>query len=73
MAIIIAADIVGFKPNVMFHNPITVYERQVIEANRRMAEEGIVRVDYQNHDDGEQRTRAAAKNLEERGHLVPQS
>lgn len=45
MATIIAADIVGFKPGVMIHKPVSDIERRLIEARRRMAEEGIVRVD----------------------------
>ena len=45
MATIIAADVVGFAPGVTVHLPVTEYERRVIEANRRFAELGIVRMD----------------------------
>lgn len=60
MATIIAADAV-------VHQPITDYERQVIEANRRMAEIGVVRCDYQHAPDGLRAFREAVKKLEKDG------
>lgn len=31
------------------HQPVDAYERQVIEANRRLAEAGITRIDRRDH------------------------
>lgn len=68
MATIIAA-------NVCVHLPTSDYERRVIEANRRLADAGIVRRDYLHLPwrDGLQRTHDAVHKLEQRGHLEPQS
>lgn len=45
MATIIRTDLV-------IHQPITDYEARVIEANRRMAGERIIRIDYRHLPDG---------------------
>lgn len=47
MATLIAADIVGFAPGANFNQHVADYERMVIEANRRLAEHRIVRIDRQ--------------------------
>lgn len=44
--------------------PLTDYQRQVIAANRAMAERGIVRIDYRHDPKGLERFRRA---LEQRG------
>ncbi len=57
MATRIAADVV-------IHQPIGEYERKVIEANRRLAEDRVVRCDYRHLPDGMQRFLKAIHRME---------
>lgn len=47
---------------------IAAYQRQIIEANRRMAEQGIARIDYRHDPDRAiDRMRRAIERMEDRG------
>ena len=57
--------------DIVLHLNVEDYERRVIEASRRLAENGVVRRDYQHlpWEVGLQKTHNAIRKLEERGHL----
>jgi hypothetical protein len=58
------------RSDVTIHQPVGEFEKAVIAANRRLAEEGIVRWDFRHLPDGMQRFLRAIQSMEQRG---PQS